>query len=305
MSAPPRGPRPPISSYDEPIDDSGAEEAEEKRRQRKNAASLPDAAKEALRLRGLGFTVMPLPTNAKSPPPSDWASASKNNPAVFLRNPGTHNYAVLPPPGCFGWDVDKDAPEALGTGRGDSLGVEPPPTLVTVTPNGRHVFYRWPEDLPAPARTHVRQRRHPLAVRRRGTGLSRRTGVGRGAGERVPRDVPPVRLPESGDIADLPREWAQAALSWRAAKAVPLTNGVGPLAEVTEKYTLPEVVPAGMRYEAIRGYTAHLYNRGFSSREMWPLVQTELAPRFTEALSGAELRDRFERAVRDLAARLG
>ena len=149
MSVSRDGPRPPISSYDEPIDDSGAEEAEEKRRQRKNAASLPDAAKEALRLRGLGFTVMPLPTNSKAPPPADWASASKNNPAVFLRNPGTHNYAVLPPPGCFGWDVDKDAPEALGKVEA-SLGVDLPPTLVTVTPNGRHVFYRWPEDLPRP-----------------------------------------------------------------------------------------------------------------------------------------------------------
>jgi hypothetical protein len=108
--------------------------------------------------------------------------------------------------------------------------------------------------------------------------------------------------PTDDGILDLPRDWAEAAVSWRAPKAMPAS---GPLAEVTEKYSLPESVSAGMRYESIRGYTAHLYNRGFSSREMWPLVQTELAPRFTEALSHRELRDRFERAVRDLAERLG
>jgi len=52
--------RPLISSLDEPIDESGAEEVERKRAARQNAAALPDVAVEALKLKALGFSIMPV-----------------------------------------------------------------------------------------------------------------------------------------------------------------------------------------------------------------------------------------------------
>jgi hypothetical protein len=306
MSSPPHDPRPPISSFDEPIDDSGADEAEARRTARKSASALPDAAKEALRLRGLGFTIMPLPTNSKAPPPDNWAVASKNNPAVFLSNPGTHNYAVLPPPGCFGWDVDKDAPKTLED-VGKSLGIGLPETLVTITPNGRHMFYRWPE--------HLLRPRGPMfgSVVTRWPFGDEGQGYLVGPGSVVVQEngslgAYVLSVPDSdAPISDLPVAWAQAALSYRPQRAgTPLGASVGgPLAEVASHYEMPLSVASGLRYEAIRGYTAHLYNRGLSSEEMWPLVRDVLAVRFVEPVSDRELRSRFRRAVYNVAERLG
>jgi len=293
--------RPPISSLDSPIDESDADVVE-KRRATRNEAALPDVAVEALRLKGWGFTVMPLPTNAKSPPPSNWESAVKNNPAVFLQNPGTHNYALLPPPGCFGWDVDKTAPELL-LKVSDSLGLVLPETLTTFTPNGQHKFYRWPEDLPRP--------KGPMfgGVVTRWPFGDEGQGYLVGPGSVVVQENGTLGVYHSfafdddEPIADFPRMWAEAALAFKAPREV---KSSGPLVEVgAPKYELPESVEAGQRYDAIRAYTAHLYNRGLSSNEMWPLVQAELAPKFIEALSLRELKDRFERAVRDIGVRLG
>lgn len=70
-------------------------------------------------------------------------------------------------------------------------------------------------------------------------------------------------------------------------------------------YELPVAVGEGGRYEAIRAYVAHLYNRLMTVDEMWPLVRTLLAPRFTDRLSERDLRDRFKRATEDLEKRLG
>ena len=300
---PPDGPsgRPPIHTLDEPIDESGADEVEQRRAARTSA--LPDVAVEALKLKALGFSIMPLPTEKKYPPPADWPTAAKNNPAVFLTNPGTHNYAVLPPPGCFGWDVDKEAPELL-LKVGDTLGVMLPETLTTFTPNGQHKFYRWPESVERP--------RGPMfgGVVTRWPLDEPGQGYLVGPGSVVVQDNGALGVYHSFSfddeepIAELPIEWALAAQMWRPAREVRSTSG--PLAEVgAPKYELPESVTAGMRYESIRSYTAHLYNRGLSSNEMWPLVQAELAPRFTEKLDIRELRERFERAVRDIASRLG
>lgn len=295
--------RPLISSLDEPIDESGAEEVEQRRAARLNQAALPDVAVEALRLKGWGFTVMPLPTNAKSPPPTDWVRAAANNPAVFLKNPGTNNYAILPPPGCFGWDVDKGAPELLDKVEA-ALGVTRGGTLTTFTPNGQHQFYRWPEDLPRP--------KGPMfgGIVTRWPAGDEGQGYLVGPGSVVVQENGSLGVyhlfvgDDEDPIRDLPREWAEAALRWKPPRVVkPL--GSGPLAEPMPHYELPESVEPGMRYESIRSYTAHLYNRGLSSNEMWPLVQAELAPRFTEKVSITELRERFERAVRDIASRLG
>jgi hypothetical protein len=298
--------KPPISSYDEPIDESGADEVVERLKQNKDrsSAALPDAAKLALKMKGLGFTVMPLPTNQKSPPPKDWVSAAKNNPAVFLANPGTHNYAVLPPPDCFGWDVDKGVPDLL-VKVAASLGVSLPDTLMTFTPNGRHQFYRWPTALPRPKGAMFGE------VVTRWPAGDEGQGYLVGPGSVVVQDNGTLGvyhaygLDDPDGIADLPLTWAQAALDFKPPRATPPPPSAGVLAEVGEHYEMPERVPEGMRYDAVRTYTAHLYNRGLSIDEMWPMVETLLAPRFDVAKSRAELRGDFHRATVEMDVRLG
>ena len=73
----------------------------------------------------------------------------------------------------------------------------------------------------------------------------------------------------------------------------------------SEGYGLPDSVDEGGRYKAIVRYVAHLYNRGFSIDEMWPLVVSQLAPRFHKRLPDRDLRDRFDRATKDLGQHLG
>lgn len=70
-------------------------------------------------------------------------------------------------------------------------------------------------------------------------------------------------------------------------------------------YELPPHGYDGQRYKAILTYTAHLYNREFTTEEMWGLVLTRLAPRFARPLSERELRERFDRATKDIAKSLG
>ena len=81
-------------------------------------------------------------------------------------------------------------------------------------------------------------------------------------------------------------------------------RGEGVITIVPGGYSLPERVDVG-RYQAILHYTAHLYNRHFTVAEMWPLVLSHLAPRFTTPLSQREIRDRFDRVVKDLPKNLG
>ncbi len=68
-------------------------------------------------------------------------------------------------------------------------------------------------------------------------------------------------------------------------------------------YQLPERVESD-RYFAIRDYTAHLWNRWFTVEEMWPLVLSQLAPRFATPLTEREVRERFDRSVKDLPKNL-
>lgn len=68
-------------------------------------------------------------------------------------------------------------------------------------------------------------------------------------------------------------------------------------------YEMPAVVTN--RYDEIVKYTAHLYNRRFEVAEMWPLVIDLLAPRFSPKLTQREVKDRFDRATKDMAKSLG
>lgn len=85
-----------------------------------------------------------------------------------------------------------------------------------------------------------------------------------------------------------------------------LVGAAQPFVTIGPGYQLPEDPGIGGRYDAIRDYAAHLYNRGLSIEEMWPLVQAVILPIFKIApLSLADARERFERSTKDMPKNLG
>jgi hypothetical protein len=104
-----------------------------------------------------------------------------------------------------------------------------------------------------------------------------------------------IYLPHGDTINVLPLDVLQQLLP---VKPTPeLGNGHG--------YHLPEPGYAGSRYEAIRDYSASRYKRGLSREEIWRGVVDVLSPRFAEPLSEPELKERFDRALKDASRRLG
>lgn len=205
------------------------------------------------------------------------------------------NYGLVNPDGVFTWDVDgedwRERLHALEEKYGPL-----PDTLTTQTANGEHIFLRWPDDVGP----------RPLGEM---FGFVTRWGSGRGAGYVIgPNSIHPsgavYRRAQGApaEVAVLPEAWALAALG----PPVAPTGGRGLTLTVEEGgYTLPDEVGEGNRYDAIVSYTAHLYNRGWTTDEMWGAVQTQLAPRFRVPLSTTDLRSRFERAIANMPERLG
>lgn len=206
---------------------------------------------------------------------------------VLLTAGSEPNYGLVCPDGVFALDVDGELVERLADIEAE-LGPLPP-SLRTMTAHGYHVFFRWPPDLPRPI-GHM-------------FGAVTRWGSGRDTGYVIgPRSVHAtgaIYTPTGvAEIATLPVAWAQRAVGPAKPATVAITVAGG--------YELPERIEAGQsRYEAIRTYVAHLYNRGFGVEEMWLLVRDRLAPRFVEALTEPDIRSRFERTVTGLEARLG
>lgn len=207
---------------------------------------------------------------------------------TLLSAGSTPNYGLVCPEGVFALDVDGE-----GVARLAELEAEHgplPPTLRTRTAHGEHIFLRWPADLPRPIGQLF--------------GYVTRWGSGRDAGYVIgPRSVHAsgaVYVPEGEvfEIAELPAAWARSTpqLQPRSAEIV-VTAGA---------YELPERIAASeSRYEAIRTYVAHLYNRGFTPVEMWLAVRDLLAPRFEVSLTEGEVRSRFERCTAKMGDRLG
>lgn len=197
------------------------------------------------------------------------------------------NYGLVCPDGVFALDVDGEGLAHLAELETEYGPL--PATLTTTTAHGRHVFLSWPDGVPRPIGQLF--------------GFVTRWGSGRDAGYVIgPRSVhasgavyEPANVFE---IAALPDAWARAAVDQPKPGDAFITVGAG--------YVLPERVPASKsRYGEILAYTAHLYNRGLSVPEMWPLVKDVLAPRFDERLTERELRARFDRCTVDLGPRLG
>lgn len=209
---------------------------------------------------------------------------------TFLSAGSEPNYGLVCPEGVFALDVDGDGIAHLAElqARYGPL----PPTLTTATAHGRHVFLRWPDELPRPIGQMF--------------GYVTRWGSGRDAGYVIgPRSVHAsgavyAPLGDAFEIATMPPTWASAVID-----QAPTPVTAGQIVIAPGAYELPDVVPASeSRYIAIRTYTAHLYNRGLAPEEMWPLVRDRLAPRFADPLPEPDLRSRFERVTEKLATRL-
>lgn len=202
------------------------------------------------------------------------------------------NWGLVAPDGVFVLDVDGDGVQEL---RNLIARLGPlPATLMTRTAHGAHVFLRWPADVPRPIGQLW--------------GFVTRWGSGSGAGYVIgPRSVHASGaiyepIGKTFEIAELPAFWAADAVQAKApADPEAITVAAG-------GYQLPERVPASAsRYEAIRDYTAHLYNAapGLELEDRFELVRSRLAPRFESPLTDAELRSRFDRTVSNIGPRLG
>lgn len=200
---------------------------------------------------------------------------------AFLSAGSEPNYGLVCPDGVFALDVDGDGVDRLAEleQRHGPL----PPTLTTATAHGEHIFLRWPDEHPRPI--------HGLF------GYVTRWGSGKAAGYVIgPRSVHAsgaIYTPAGGafDIAELPDDWARAAVEPTPSSTALVVSAGG--------YVMPEHVSEGLRYEAIRAYTAHLYNRELTPDEMWPLVRDLLAPRFDDPLTEREVRGRFDKVVNE------
>jgi len=200
------------------------------------------------------------------------------------------NYGLVCPDGIFALDVDGD-----GIARLIALEAEHgelPPTLRTKTAHGEHVFLRWPDHLPRPIGQLW--------------GFVTRWGAGANAGYVIgPRSVHASGFAYDlatsvVTIAELPDVWAQSVLAPPVAE-LPDGEYVIPAGG----YALPEPGFDSDRYPEIVRYTGSRYMRGLGKDEVWAGVLTVLAPLFAKPLTESELRDRFERAWKNTARRLG
>jgi hypothetical protein len=216
------------------------------------------------------------------------ATADEHRIRTFLSAGSCPNYGLVCPDGVFILDVD-------GTGLEELERLEArlgalPPTMSTITRNGKHVFLRWPADLPRPIGQLF--------------GFVTRWGSGHDSGYVIgPRSIHHTGFAyaPSGvlEIAELPEAWTREVL-----KPSP-DDDDGLIVISSGGYQLPDPGYTGSRYRAIASYVASRYMRGLSKDEVWAGVATVLAPLFSHPVSEEELRDRFERAWRKTPERLG
>lgn len=217
------------------------------------------------------------------------ATTDPNRIRTLLSAGSDPNYGLVNPDGVFALDVDGEGVAKLADL--EVLHGPLPATLRTATAHGEHIFLHWPDELPRPIGQLF--------------GFVTRWGSGSNAGYVIgPRSVHAsgaVYAPSGTtfEIATIPPAWAAAVIERTAPSPGIIVIAPG-------AYELPETVPASAsRYEAIRTYTASLYNKGLAIDDMWPLVRERLAPRFEQPLTETELRSRFDRVTEKLGERLG
>jgi hypothetical protein len=271
-----------IRDFDEESEDHPGDEAVAKRM----TYTGPHEAviKEALALKALGFTIIPVKTGSKDPSSQRWTEAATNDPAVFLRNPGTHNYGVLPPPGCFCWDVDGDIPAFLME-TGLVLGTLPE-TRIHQSPHGQHWFFRWPEGYKRPTGPMFGRIVTRWPFGEKGQGYV----VGPGS-ELVNGENLKYSVAWEADIAPLPYEWAQAAILHKPE----VEREHKPLAE-------RELIGEGERHDYLRDQARRIWGEFAISETrlfelVWDIYENTCVPYKPPLVA----RDEVLRAIGDVA----
>ena len=249
-----------------------------------------------------GFAAFALKTDAKVPVTEHGFKNATTRPDWIrkqLEAPAAGNYGIVWPADSAERVVAFDLDDGGGADRHwrdrmlDLVAAHGPlpPTKTTSTPSGgRHAFYRWPADVPVPAGDEL----FGFTVRWPGRGYL--VGPGSRIGDREYTAGPVT------EIAALPDRWVKAAIGERPAQR---RTTAGDAITIAGGFTLPDRIPSGRRYAAVRDYVASRYNAGLGLDELWELVRTQVAPRFEVAKTEAELRTDFEKATAKLAERLG
>lgn len=148
------------------------------------------------------------------------------------------NYGVIPPTGCFAWDVDGAVGPML-----DELAAKHGPLPATYghqTPNGEHRFYRWPARIERPAGGNLFGiiTRWPNGDKGRGYVVGPYSQIGVAM-------YRPIGDPHH--IAELPEAWAQAA-------------------QKRDRQARPAIasIETGGRHPELRDAARYLHGRGFS-----------------------------------------
>ena len=129
-----------------------------------------------------------------------------------------------------------------------------PATKITTTPSGgRHAFYRWPADVPIPAGDEL----FGFTVRWPGRGYL--VGPGSRIGDREYTRGPGDRDRDAaGRAGSRPRSPSGPRLAATRPTRASIT--------VTGGFALPDRIPSGRRYAAVRDYVASRYNAGLGAR---------------------------------------
>ena len=248
-----------------------------------------------------GFAVFALKADAKVPVTEHGFKNATTRPDWIRRQleaPAAGNYGLVwpatNPERVVVFDLD-DGGGAVRSWRDRMLDLVAqhgplPATKITTTPSGgRHAFYRWPADVPVPAGDEL----FGFTVRWPGRGYL--VGPGSRIGDREYTAGPVT------DIAPLPAGWVAAAAAGHGTRRAPADDGI----TVTGGFSLPDRIPSGRRYAAVRDYVASRYNAGLGLDELWELVRTQVAPRFEVAKTEDELRTDFDKATAKIGERLG
>jgi hypothetical protein len=264
-------------------------------------AADPDVLTMAIAQVEQGFAAFALAANGKRPVTAQGFKNATTNPDWIrkqLEAPSAGNYGITWP------EASSDVVLALDLDNGSDGRERPwqerlrelittigplPSTKATTTPSGgRHAFYRWPQGVPVPQGDEL----FGFTVRWPGRGYL----VGPGSSiDGVVYQPGPV-----DEILELPTAWVEAAIAERQPRR---SGGVG--VTIAGGYVLPDVIPSGRRYATVRDYVASRYNSGLGPDELWDLVRSQVAPRFTQPKSDEELRADFDRVMAKITERLG
>lgn len=264
----------------------------------------PKMVAAAQHLAQQGFEISRMPIALGKGGKYRWKADATSDPALIPNLlAGAHNSVVIPRGDTVVIDADREDAAAF-------LSTQMPPGFRVASPTTGHFhFYARCADP-----SHLPDVYEGGEVRRDPGGKNQPGGAGGmviGPWSRTDAGVY-QRVGDSADIPELPEAVVSYLIEHSAGKTAslrPPTNGAliqitGP----TPGYELPDKVGEGGRYPAIVRYTAHLYNREFSTEEMWDLVETRLAPRFEKPYDGSDgrtLRGEFDKAIIDLPTRLG